>query len=126
MKTQKNKQLHHSPYVVRRIPEISSRINFINRCIPETWDLKTAFLQGNALKRDIWILPPEEEVGEDFVCKLLKPMHCIASVTISCYDRFETVPYSCWFTGLLSDDGLFVISGRNGAFIVILDMRVDD
>lgn len=93
---------------------------------PETWDFKTAFLQGKDLKRDVWIVPPAEFVGKGVVWKLLKPVYGLVSAPKSWYDKLTEVLSSCGFTVCLSDDGLFRISDESGEIIGILAMHVDD
>jgi hypothetical protein len=34
---------------------------------PNSWDFKTAFLQGSPLAREIWIVPPDEFVESGVV-----------------------------------------------------------
>ena len=74
----------------------------------------------------MWIVPPSEYVGEDVVCKLLKPVYGIVSAPKSWYDKLRDVLRSCGFAGCLSDDGLFVIPDGQAEVIGILAMHVDD
>ena len=56
-----------------------------------TMDIKTAFLQGSELTRDIFVKPPPEASRKGKVWKLRKCIYVLADASLNWYNRVKDV-----------------------------------
>jgi hypothetical protein len=78
-----------------------------------SWDVETAFLHGNPLTCDVFIVPLPGFAPDGHIWKLLKPIYGLVSGPKSWYDRLISVARGCGLDTNLSDDGILVL--RNAA-----------
>jgi Reverse transcriptase (RNA-dependent DNA polymerase) len=60
---------------------------------PTSWDFETAFLQGNAIQRDIFLVPPSGYAAQGQCWRLCKPIYGLVSAprraTIACVKLYK-------------------------------------
>jgi Reverse transcriptase (RNA-dependent DNA polymerase) len=76
--------------------------------IPNSWDFTTAFLQGESLTRDVFVVPPIDFVGSHVVWRLKKPIYGIVSAPKSWFVFCR--PDQCSLTNSYVDDSSSLIS----------------
>ena len=82
------KALKKSPVVSRELIKPILSICSVKDWSPRTMDVKTAFLQGSALKRELYIKPPNEsKVHKNWVWKLLKPVYELRDASFRWYKQ---------------------------------------
>jgi Reverse transcriptase (RNA-dependent DNA polymerase) len=80
--------------------------------IPNSWDFKTAILQGKSLTRDVFVVPSIDFVDSHVVWRLKKPIYGIVSAPKSWFDRLIEVCRAAELTTATTDEGLlFMTSG---------------
>ena len=90
-------------------------------------DIKAAFLQGNILERDVYILPPEDLREDGKVWKLKRCIYGLCDAPRSWYKRLESE-----LTGKLQgirskyDKALFYWLDKEGHFRGVMALHVDD
>jgi Reverse transcriptase (RNA-dependent DNA polymerase) len=94
--------------------------------LPTSWDFETAFLQGNALRRDVYLKPPLEYATPGSCWRLCKPVYGLVSAPKAWYDRLCEVVTKHGFTADLSDEAIFRLRDGSGNLIGILAVHVDD
>jgi hypothetical protein len=62
---------------------------------PNSIDIKTAFLQGSALSRDIFVRPPSEAKVRDIVWLLRKCVYGLSDASLQWYNRVKEVLLGC-------------------------------
>ena len=95
---------------------------------PQSIDIKTAFLQGKEMERDVFLEPPKEanEVP-GWLWKLLRPVYGLVDSPERWYLRVVEI-----LVGVLKgtqskfDKGLFYWKNAHGALIGIMSIHVDD
>ena len=88
-------------------------------------DVKTAFLQGNRLKREVYVRPPEEFRQEHILWKLLKPVYGLSDAPRLWYERVKEVLTS--LKCLMSTyDACVFIFWNEGTISGIVTIHVDD
>jgi hypothetical protein len=95
---------------------------------PQSIDIKTAFLQGKEMERDVFLEPPKEanEVP-GWLWKLLRPVYGLVDSPERWYLRVVEI-----LVGVLKgtqskfDKGLFYWKNAHGAIIGIMSIHVDD
>jgi Reverse transcriptase (RNA-dependent DNA polymerase) len=93
--------------------------------IPNSWDFTTAFLQGNSLTRDVFVVPPIDFVGSHVVWRLKKPIYSIVSAPKSWFDRLIEVCRASGLATATTDQGLLIMT--SGEQVVgVLALHVDD
>ena len=96
-----------------------------NKWMPRSMDIKTAFLQGQMIDRDIYIKPPTE-LGIDKVWKLKKCVYGLGDASRKWYDRVKQVFASLGGQVSKLDPSVFYWNNENGAMIGLLACNVDD
>jgi Reverse transcriptase (RNA-dependent DNA polymerase) len=95
------------------------------KCIPNSWDFTTAFLQGKPLTRDVFVVPTIDFVDSHVVWRLKKPIYGIVSAPKSWLDRLIEVCRASGLTTATTDEGLlFMTSGEQ--VVGVLALPVDD
>jgi Reverse transcriptase (RNA-dependent DNA polymerase) len=93
---------------------------------PTSWDFETAFLQGNLIQRDIYLVPPPGCADVGMYWKLCKPVYGLVSAPKAWYDRLcEVVKYH-GFSSDLSDEAIFRLRDLQGEIIGMLAVHVND
>jgi Reverse transcriptase (RNA-dependent DNA polymerase) len=93
---------------------------------PTSWDFETAFLQGNAITRDVFLIPPREYAEPGCCWRLLKPIYGLVSAPKAWYEKLCSVVKKHGFTADLSDEAIFRLRDKHGDLIGILAVHVDD
>jgi hypothetical protein len=87
-------------------------------------DVKTAFLQGNPLQRDVFIKPPKEANTEK-IWKLRKAVYGLNEASRSWYNRVENELTKIGFTRSKYDEALFY-NKEGGQLEGVVAIHVDD
>lgn len=88
-------------------------------------DIKSAFLQGKELKRNVYVKPPKEANCKGFLWRLKKCLYGLNDASKNWYDemdsRFDLMKFqkSC-------QDGSFYFYKENGVIIGLVALHVDD
>jgi hypothetical protein len=93
---------------------------------PTSWDFETAFLQGNSIRRDVFLFPPLGYAATGICWRLCKPVYGLVSAPEAWYDSLCEVVKSHGFTSGLSDEAIFRLRNREGNILGILAVHVDD
>jgi Reverse transcriptase (RNA-dependent DNA polymerase) len=93
---------------------------------PTSWDFETAFLQGNPIQRDVYLIPPLSAAPLGYVWKLCKPVYGLVSAPKAWYDRLCEIVKRHGFSSDLSDEAIFRLRDREGNIVGILAVHVDD
>ena len=89
-------------------------------------DIKTAFLQGEVLQRDVYIMPPREADTRGKLWQLQKCVYGLSDASLHWYKRVKTVMTESG--GIISkvDPSVFYWLDKEGHVIGILACHVDD
>ena len=87
-------------------------------------DVKTAFLQGNPLQRDVFVKPPKE-AKTDKVWKLRKAVYGLNEASRFWYNRVKDEMIKIGFTRSKYDEALFYCK-EGGQLQGIIAIHVDD
>ena len=93
----------------------------------QSTDIKSAFLQGMPLSRDVFIKPPKEaDIAADFVWKLKKCIYGLNDAARAFYDsvRAELIRLGCKTSQL--DPSLFFYHDNSGALQGVIVSHIDD
>jgi hypothetical protein len=93
---------------------------------PYSMDIKTAFLQGHALERDIYIRPPKEAGCVGKVWHLKKCVYGLVDASLYWYNRVKHVMLELGGTMSKVDPAVFYWLSDNGQVIGMLASHVDD
>ena len=88
-------------------------------------DIKTAFLQGNPLERDVYIRPPKEFQNEGYVWKLKKAVYGLNEASRAWYDRVIDEFSKLGLTKCKYDEALFY-KKDGGKLLGAIAIHVDD
>lgn len=91
-----------------------------------TMDIKTAFLQGSELTRDIFIKPPIEAACKGKIWKLRKCVYGLADASLNWYNRVRDVMKQCGGEVSQVDPAVFYWKDKEGNIQGILACHVDD
>ena len=89
-------------------------------------DIKSAFLQGQDLNRDIYLLPPKEADAEGSLWKLKKGLYGLKEASRLWYDKVKSCLAEQDCTEVASEPGLFICKDRQGKVIGVVGVHVDD
>ena len=93
----------------------------------ETTDIKSAFLQGSQLERDVFIKPPKEaNVDKGFLWKLNKCLYGLKDASRQWYFKVRGKLIDANFSQSEQDPGLFVMHDNVGKTVGIVGLHVDD
>lgn len=93
---------------------------------PKTIDIKTAFLQGNNLEREIFIKPPHETRKKDTLWKLEKCVYGLADASLHWYKRVKAFMESIGGKVSTMDPAIFHWHNKDNKVVGILACHVDD
>jgi hypothetical protein len=95
--------------------------------VVKTTDIKSAFLQGMPLERDVYLVPPPEaEADQDVVWKLKKCLYGLNDAARRFYDSVvhELLQLGCVKSSL--DPSLFLKKSEQGEIVGMLVSHIDD
>jgi transposase InsO family protein len=92
---------------------------------PASMDIKTAFLQGYPLSRDVFLRPPLEMSCKGKIWKLNKCVYGLSDASLQWYTRVKTVLISLGAKMSKLDPAVFYWEGEEGVY-GILACHVDD
>jgi hypothetical protein len=93
---------------------------------PKSIDIKTAFLQGSELTRDIFVKPPKEAGVTDSVWWLRKCVYGLADASLYWYNRVRQVMQECGAKVSSVDPAVFYWLDEDGNLRGVLASHVDD
>ena len=115
-----------SPTVIKSSMRIILTIAAQKKWIIKTTDIKSAFLQGKDIERDVYILPPiEANVGEDKIWKLKKCLYGLNDAARQFYKSVEEELKAIGFVQCSVDPALFFLN-KDGQLIGIIGTHIDD
>ena len=94
--------------------------------IIETSDIRSAFLQGNQLEREVFVKPPKECGLKDKLWKLIKCLYGLRDASKQWYCKVMNILKKNGFKKSRYDSGLFYIINENEELIGIVGLHVDD
>lgn len=123
--------------VIRDIPKDSPTCGteslrlFVSVLAQENWqlhtmDIKTAFLQGSELTRQVFIRPPPEAKSKGKVWQLRKCVYGLADASLHWYQKVKEVLEQCGCETSKMDPAVFYWKDTNGTVSGILACHVDD
>ena len=89
-------------------------------------DISAAFLQGNLIKRKLYMRPPKDVCSAEFVWLLKRCIYGLNDASRSCYDKVVEVLLNLGGTLSTYDKALFLWYDQQGNLIGILVCHVDD
>ena len=92
----------------------------------ETSDIRSAFLQGNLLDRDVYVKPPKEAGLTGKLWKLYKCLYGLRDASKQWYSKVKGILKKNGFHKSKFDSGLFYIFDENDNLIGIIGLHVDD
>ena len=92
----------------------------------ETSDIRSAFLQGNKLDRDVYVKPPKEAGLKDKLWKLIKCLYGLRDASKQWYCKVLNILKKNGFKKSRYDSGLFYIHDDKGDLMGIIGLHVDD
>ena len=98
-----------------------------NNWPPNTIDVKTAFLQGEPLTRNVFMrAPPEMNLGVDECLKLLKAVYGLGDAPRKWYEAVKKLLTKFGLTIHRYDPGLFIMYDKEGFLFGFMFVHVDD
>ena len=97
-----------------------------NKWLPHSMDIKTAFLQGLEIQRDIFIKPPNEAKSSGKIWKLKKCVYGLSDASLHWYNMVKYVMKSCHAHISTVDPAVFYWLNSDGKVKGILACHVDD
>ncbi|CAC5421995.1 unnamed protein product [Mytilus coruscus] len=88
-------------------------------------DIKTAFLQGEKMQREVYLRPPKEVKANGKVCRLNKCVYGLADASLKCYEKIKTTLLDCEGTVSKIDSAVFYWHDEKG-LTGVLAVHVDD
>ncbi len=93
----------------------------------ETTDIKSAFLQGEQIQREVYVKPPKEaNLEKDKIWKLLKCLYGLKDASRQWYERVIDELFKAGFRATELDPAVFFMVNQNGEVIGIVGVHVDD
>ena len=91
-----------------------------------TTDIKSAFLQGQVLDREVFIKPPREANCPGKLWKLYKCLYGLNDASKKWYDEMERRFDELGFIKSCQDEALFIYKKEDGTLIGMIALHVDD
>ena len=88
-------------------------------------DIKSAFLQGSNLEREVFVKPPKEADMKGKLWRLIKCLYGLKDASRAWYNKVESKLEKAGFEKSYHDAGLFFLK-RNGKLLGIVGIHVDD
>ena len=89
-------------------------------------DIKSAFLQGSDLTRDVFVKPPREANMPGKLWKLKKCLYGLKDASRAWYEKVAAKLEAAGFKRSVYDAGLFFLHDKHGKLIGIVGLHVDD
>ena len=89
-------------------------------------DIKSAFLQGSEMTRDVWVKPPKEAGMQGKLWKLRKCLYGLRDASRAWYERVADKLEAAGFKRSDYDAGLFFKHNSQGKLIGVVGLHVDD
>lgn len=89
-------------------------------------DIKTAYLQGTKLDRDIFLKPPKECSSPGIIWKLNKCVYGLNDASLHWYRRVKEVMLECGGSVSKVDPSIFYWHNKDGQLVGVLACHVDD
>ena len=116
-----------SPVVGRELIKLFLSISTLKRWKIRSIDVKTAFLQGNRLERQLFIKPPREaNCSSDTIWELLKPVYGLQDASALWYKRVRSDLVGVGFEPCPYEPALFCYRNEKQELIGIVVLHVDD
>lgn len=97
-----------------------------NNWQPHSMDIKTAFLQGQEIDRQVYIKPPKEANVTGKLWQLKKCVYGLGDASLQWYKRVKQVMYECGAQMSSVDPAVFYWSDDSGELLGVLACHVDD
>ena len=94
--------------------------------IPKSMDIKTAFLQGDKLERDVFLRPPREAEEDGYLWRLQKCVYGLGDASLYWYKKVKTSFLKLGGNISKSDPAVFYWLDSAGELIGLLACHVDD
>ena len=93
----------------------------------KTTDIKSAFLQGLPLTRDVYLVPPPEaDIEPGFIWKLKKCLYGLSDAARCFYDSVVEELLKCGCTKSSFDPSFFIFRDVDGKLIGVIAAHIDD
>jgi hypothetical protein len=92
----------------------------------ETTDIKSAFLQGSHLERDVYLKPPKEANQRGKLWKLKKCLYGLRDASRQFYIKVKGQLVSLDFIPSDLDPGIFYLHDKDGNLVGLIGIHVDD
>ena len=89
-------------------------------------DIKSAFLQGSELEREVYVKPPKECDQKGKLWRLLKCLYGLKDASRAWYNKVSDKLEKAGFIASCYDPGLFYLKNREGKLIGMVGLHVDD
>ncbi len=93
---------------------------------PHAMDIKTAFLQGEEIERDIFIHPPKEAMAKGKLWKLRKCVYGLSDASLKWYNKVKQVFLELGATISKVDPAVFIWTDSTRELMGVLASHVDD
>ena len=89
-------------------------------------DIKSAFLQGSKLDRQVFVKPPKEAEQKDKLWRLIKCLYGLKDASRAWYNKVADKLEKAGFEVSCYDPGLFYLKNRDGKLVGFVGLHVDD
>ena len=114
-----------SPTMQKHSMRILLSLAALNKWTIETTDIKSAFLQGNKLEREVFVKPPKEAEMKGKLWKLEKCLYGLKDASRQWYKKVQDKLDDLGFKRSKYDQGLFY-KLQGGKLIGMIGLHVDD
>ena len=114
-----------SPTVSKLGIRLLFAIAFAKEWAHEVIDVKSAFLQGDSLDRELYMDPPSEEKKENVIWKLLKPVYGLNDASLKWYERLDKELLNLNCSRSKYDNACYIFK-ENGKLAGVVCVFVDD
>ena len=114
-----------SPTMQKHSMRILLAMAALNNWTIQTTDIKSAFLQGSKLEREVYVKPPRESGMKGKLWKLEKCLYGLKDASRQWYNKVEKKLKDLGFTKCKYDQGLFY-KIHDGKLIGMIGLHVDD
>ena len=93
---------------------------------PHSIDIKTAFLQGSDISREVFIKPPPEANAKGVIWKLRKCVYGLSDASLSWYKKVKEILEQCGVEVSRLDPAVFLWKNEQGTVEGVIACHVDD